>query len=690
MSNWLSRLLSGKDAGRKVDVASPADTSDRITDSVAQRRRGNECLNRGDVHGAIESYRQAVASDPNSVDAHTSLGFGLKEAGELEAAQAAFRAASKLQPHSFDSAYLLAQTCFELRQFEKAAEYFEKALALQPTFESLYGELGQALFEIRSMGRAHEVISEGIRRFPGNALFHFFRGNLCCATEKWAQATSCYRTALQLKPDLTLVHNNLANALKSQGKFLEAESYYRAALAVEPESDISLSNLGGALLAQGRLSEAVANLRRAIEINPRFTTAHGNLLFALSVDPQVTKGQYLNEAIAFGNSLANSVGQPFCDWLVELDDQAAAPLRVGLVSGKLCRNPVGYFLESVIANIDSSKVALVAYDTGGNEDELTRRIRPHFAQWENIVGMESTAVARKIRADRIHILVDLNGHTEGNLLPVFALKPSPVQVSWLGYWASTGVREIDYILADETGLPRTDQEYFTETVCYLPETRLCFTAPEPELPVAPLPATRNGFVTFGCFQARTKVNDNVLALWGQILKEVPGSRMNLASDQIDDAASLQEFLGRLQSAGIDPARVSVSGPVSREKYLANYGAVDIVLDTFPFTGGTTTCEALWMGVPTLTLAGTTMIARQGVAMLGCVGLVDWIARDETDYAAKAISYATALDDLAILRSGLRDRALRSALFDAPRFARHLEAAFSAMWQQKRNLAMEPG
>ena len=690
MSNWFSRLLSGKGAGITPEGAGPADATDRVIDSVSQRRRGNECLDRGDLRGAIDWYRQAVASDPHSADAHTSLGFGLKEAGDLEAAHGAFRAASQLQPDSFDPVYLLGQTCFALGQFDKAIECFEKALSLQPMFESLYGELCQALFEMRSMGRAHELITEGIRRFPGNAFFHFFLGNLYSAMEKWVQATSAYRDALRLKPDLLLVHNNLANALKSQGKFREAEGYYRAALAAEPDADICLSNLGGTLLAQGRLSEAVASLRRATQINPGFTTAHGNLLFALSVDPQITKGEYLSEAMAFGNALSNCVRQPFSDWLVEMDDRAVAPLRVGLVSGKLCRNPVGYFLESVLANMDSSKVALVAYATSAIEDELTRRIRPHFAQWENIVGMERTKVAQKIRADRIHILVDLNGHTEGNLLPVFALKPAPVQVSWLGYWASTGVREIDCILADETALPPTDREYFTETVYYLPETRLCFTAPRPELPVAPLPAIRNGFVTFGCFQARTKVNDRVLALWGQILKEIPDARMNLASDQIDDAASLQEFLERLQGAGIDPARVSVSGPISREKYLANYGAVDIVLDTFPFTGGTTTCEALWMGVPTLTLSGTTMIARQGAAMLGCVGLVDWIARDEADYVAKAVSHAAQLDDLAILRSSLRDRALGSALFDAPRFARSLETAFSAMWQQKGNSAMGPG
>jgi predicted O-linked N-acetylglucosamine transferase (SPINDLY family) len=782
-------------------------------------------LDSGDLRSAIDCYQKAVTSDPNSVDAFTSLGYALKEAGRLEEAQSALRKALKLQPDGFDPAYLLGQTCNDLRQFEKAAEYFEKALALQPAFESLYGELCHALFQIKATDQACEVITRGIQRYPQNATFHFFLGNIFSYVEERPKAMASYTTALKLNPGLTQAHTNLASvfraqgdldsavqqarcalkldsasadalachaanqgaaglledalvsyekalgadpahaasyrgkgnallqlgklgaaiecfdkalsiepdsaethrdmglvylelgkhsqaeessrkalalrpryasaqnnlgmALMSLGKLLEAEKHYLAALSIDADSDIYLSNLGGTQLAQGRLSEAVASFRRATEINPQFITAHTNLLYALSVDPTISRQQYLSEAIAFGKRLAASVGSPYRDWLASLEDETVAPLRIGLVSGKFCNNPVGYFLESVLANIDPTKLEMVAYATSAKEDELTFRIRPYFVQWENILGLERAKVAEKIRADRIHILVDLNGHTEGNLLPVFALKPAPVQVSWLGYWASTGVPTMDYMLADETSLPLDDKTYFTETVHYLPATRFCFTAPAPAVPVGPLPLLRNGFVTFGCFQTLTKINGGVLKAWGRILQAVPNSRLRLAVNQLNDTAFQQRFLQRLLEAGIDESRVTLVGPMPREKYLASYNQIDMVLDTFPYAGGTTTCEALWMGVPTLTLKGCTTIARQGAAMLACVGLDDWIAGDEADYVGKAISHAAALDELVSLRNTLRQRGLASALFDAPRFARNLENAFRAMWRQKRGLTREP-
>ncbi len=823
MSKWFERLFPGKKAGVEGAAATPA-SSDALAESVAHRQRGNQFLDKGDLHNAIDCYQKAVTSDPNSADAHTSLGFALKELGKLEGAQSALHIASSLKPDGFDPLYLLGQTCNDLRQFEKAAEYFEKALALQPVFESLYGELCHALFQIKAVDRARDIITTGIQRYPENASFHFFLGNLFSYLEQWPEATASYATALKLNPDLTQAHtnlaavfraqgnlesaqrharfaliadpaspdvlacvaanhvasgkldealagyekalaldpahapsyrgkgnvllklgkldtaiqsfdqaltiepdaaetyrdlglvylelgqyreaeensrkalvlrplypsaqNNLGMALTSLGRLLEAEQCYRTALSTDPDSDVYLSNLGGTQFAQGRMSEAVASFRRATELNPHFMTAHANLLYALSVDPTVSGEQYFNEALAFGKRLTASVGTPFSDWSVSQVGGTGTPLRIGLVSGKFCKGPVGYFLESVLANIDSTKLQLVAYASSAKEDELTMRMRPYFAQWESITGLENAAVAERIRSAGIHILLDLNGCTEGNLLPVFALKPAPVQVSWLGYWASTGMPQIDYVLADEASLPPDDTIYFSETVHHLPQTRFCFTAPAPEISVAPLPALRNGFVTFGCFQTLTKINDRVLRLWGEVLQAVPHSRLRLAVNQLNDLAFQRGFRQRLLEAGIDETRVTLVGPVPREKYLASYNLIDFVLDTFPYAGGTTTCEALWMGVPTLTLKGSTMIARQGVGLLTCVGLDDWIAQDAADYVAKAIRHAADLDRLVGLRSNLRERALGSALFDAPRFARNLENAFRAMWQQKLNRARE--
>jgi predicted O-linked N-acetylglucosamine transferase (SPINDLY family) len=299
-----------------------------------------------------------------------------------------------------------------------------------------------------------------------------------------------------------------------------------------------------------------------------------------------------------------------------------------------------------------------------------------------VFTLNDEAVARLIHADGIHILLDLSGHTAKNRLPVFAWKPAPVQATWLGYFASTGVAEMDYVLADETGVPDHQRANFSETVWYLPDTRLCFTPPDTDLPVASLPSLGKGYLTFGCFQNFAKLGDEVLAVWGRIFTALPNARLRLASKQLGDATVAAQLSLRLQQQGIAAARVTMHGAVPRRAYLEAHAEVDVLLDTFPYPGGTTTCEALWMGVPTLTLAGNTLLARQGASLLTAAGLPDWIATREADYVDKAIRLSGDLPKLAALRAGLREQVSTSPLFDAPRFARHFEDALWGMWQAR--------
>ena len=266
---------------------------------------------------------------------------------------------------------------------------------------------------------------------------------------------------------------------------------------------------------------------------------------------------------------------------------------------------------------------------------------------------------------------------------MFAWKPAPIQVSWLGYLASTGVPGMDYLLADPISLPDTNRKHFTEVIWHLPETANCLTPPtsNPRLPITPTPALRNGYITFGCFQNLSKINDTVLAVWARILRAMPTARLRLQIKQLTTENERIHLFQRVANAGIAPENVHIAGVIpGREAYLATHAEVDIILDTFPCPGITTTCEALWMGVPTLTLAGNTLLSRQGASLLSCVGLTDWIANDVNDYVARAIMHAGNISELAQLRAGLRERALSSPLFDAPRFANNLREAFLGMWQ----------
>jgi predicted O-linked N-acetylglucosamine transferase (SPINDLY family) len=312
------------------------------------------------------------------------------------------------------------------------------------------------------------------------------------------------------------------------------------------------------------------------------------------------------------------------------------------------------------------------------EDDLTARIKPRFAQWRRIDGLDDEAAARLIFADSPDVLLDLSGHTAHNRLGVFAWRPAPVQAGWLGYFATTGLAAMDWVIADRASVQEAQHAHFTERIWYLPQTRLCFTPPD-QAPVAgPLPAQANGFVTFGSFQNLGKVNEQVLALWSRVLEAVPGSRLRWQNALLADEATRDLVRRRMAARGIEPSRLRFQGKVSRRAYLAAYNEIDIVLDSFPYPGGTTTCEALWMGVPTVTLQGDRMLSRQGAALLAAAGVPQWIAGDQEEYVANAAALAGDLPALAELRRTLRERVATSALFDARRFAREFAQALHSM------------
>lgn len=623
--------------------------ADLPNESVACKKRGNEFLAQGRLEDAAECYRQAVAINPDYAEGFLNLGFVLREQKLYEEAERYLKQAVLINPKMEDAYYILGTISQEQGRLNEAIENFSKALELKPDFELIYRDLCNMLFKIGKNKIAKSFIKQGLSIYPESGQFHCSLGNLYVYENKLEKAIACYQKALSILPDDVALHSNMGKAFLEQGNMDQAMKWYRKALSLDPDSVESSSTL----------------------------------LFAQSFHANYSPAQYLAEAQHYGSKVL-AQAQPYTRWSDHPAGSDMQPLRVGLVSGDLKNHPVGFFLESILAHLDSSKIELVAYPTQSQEDEITARIKPRFDAWNSIAGLSDEAAARKIHEDGIHILIDLAGHTTHNRLPVFAWKPAPVQVSWLGYFASTGVPGMDYLLADLVSVPEPHRAYFTETVWYLPDTRLCFTPPVASARLAPSapPAVHNGFITFGCFQNVRKINDAVLVLWGRIFAFLPQARLRLQSMQMNCLAARELLLQRLAQAGISRQRVVIEGPMAREDYLAAHADVDIILDTFPYPGGTTTCEALWMGVPTVTLAGSTMLARQGASMLTCAGLEDWVANNEEDYVALALAHAADVNRLVQLRSGLRQQVLASSLFDAPRFARHLEDALQGMWQQK--------
>jgi len=816
MNNWLGRLFSGKKSSTQVAAQTPLASPDALTDSIAHRRRGNELLDRGDLQSAIACYQKAVASDPDSVDAHTSLGYALKEVGEFAAARTALQRAVELQPDSFDPVYLLAQTYRDLHLHEKAAICFEKAIALQPEFESLYGELCQALFEIKSMGKAREIIRSGIRRYPENASFHFFLGNLYSFMEEWQEATTAYKSALRLNPNLSQAHsnlasafraqgdlvtamqhaeialkldpsspdahvcmaanqeangnlklalagyesalgldaahatshlgkgkvllksrefeaateslkkalifdpdsaeacrdlgfvylelgrfpeaeeysrkalslrpmypsaqNNLGNALKMMGKLVEAEQYYKAALSIDPNSDVYLSNLGGVLLAQGRLVEALASFRRAIALDSQLMTGdahscYSNLLFALSHSEQLDEKELFFEHSRFSEKFEAPLqsARPKHTNTREPDRK----LRVGFVSGDLYSHVVAQFIRPVLAHLSSDPgLSLHAYYNNPREDSETELLKSYFECWCPVVGLSDAEMAKQIGDDAIDILIDLSGHTGLNRMLTFARKAAPVQASWLGYPGSTGLRAMDYYLADKFVLPVGEfDDQFTEKIVHLPALAP-FRPNDLAPPVSALPALANGFVTFGSFNRASKINRAVVACWAELLRAVPTARMLI--EGVPEDGQCMEWL---EQEGITRERLSWHGRNGVKAYHELHHQVDICLDTFPYNGATTSWCAIWMGVPTLTVVGRTPAARYGAAIMGQMGLSTFVAQDKQDFVAKGSYWAEHQSELADLRSGMRARFGQSTAGQADLIAGALANALRTMWQR---------
>jgi len=646
----------------------------------AYNNLGNALKDQGELEDAVTCYRKALSLNPDFAEAHYNLGITLKNQGKFDEAISSFRRTLSLKPDFFEAYFNLANTYRNQGKLDDAATSYRQALKLKPGYVQALGNLGIVLSNQNKLDDAVAYFRQALKLKPDLAETHYNLANTLKIQDKPAEAIASYRQALKLKPDFAEAYYNLGNVLTDEFKLGEAAACFRQASILKPDFALAYNNLGIALRKLGKLDEAVTNYRQALILNSEYAEAHSNLLFCLNYFPNQSISQYLEEARHFGRIVTNMVSMPFSEWVCPSNPTR---LRVGLVSGDFQNHPVGFFLENLLTNIDPTQLRLIAYPTKHFKDALTTRIRSRFTAWKPLADLDDETAAQQIHNDGIHILLDLAGHTAHNRLPVFAWKPAPVQATWLGYFASTGIAEMDYIIADPITVPESHKAHFTEEVWYLPDTRFCFSPPvtAEELRPSPLPALRNGYITFGCFQNTVKINDAVLAAWGRIFQLMPNARLRLRDRLLYSGTIRRQLQNRLVKHGIDLKQVILEKNLPRDEYLASYTDIDIILDTFPFNGGTTTCEALWMGVPTVTLLGNSMISRQGASLLTYAGLTDWIAGDVERYVAMTIERASDLDKLARLRAGLRRQVLASPLFDGKRFARHFEEAMWGMWKK---------
>ena len=550
------------------------------------------------------------------------------------------------------------------------------AIALWPDHAPAHGNLGAALYEVGQLDEAIAAMERAIALDPALPGVHGNLGNVLRDKGRHDEAIAAHRREIALRPEDAAAHANLGVALHAANQPDLAIAALGRAIALEPHFASAHNNLASVLKDQGHLDLALDSLRKALEIKPDLAEAASNLLFLLHHHPDHDARSLLAAhrqwAARFALPLAAEIGPHANDRTPE------RRLRVGFVSPDFRGHPVGRLLLPLFANSDRRQVEMVAYSDVRAPDALTAQLETLASAWHPIVGLSDPQVAEKIRADRIDILVDLALHTAHNRMRVFARKPAPVQVTMLGMPTTTGLDTIDYRLTDPYLDPpeKSDRDYAERSV-RLPYCFWCYSPPEAAPEVAPLPALKNGFITFGCLNQLAKVTHPALQLWAHILQSLPGARLLLYAPPGSHRQAIRALFG---DAGIASERIEFAARMTFEEYLTRYQDLDLCLDPFPFNGATTSLDALWMGVPVVTLAGRTAVGRGGVSILSNAGLTELIALTPEQYVAIALELAKDLATLAELRAQLRQQMQASPLTDGKRYATDVDAAFRRMWQ----------
>lgn len=605
---------------------------------------------RGDQHRAVELISNAIRHAPENSLFHFNLGNALLASGATEAGIEALQHSTKLNPERVDAWINLGLALIDAKRHSEAVSAFEQVLELAPehdvdiAFASALVGAETTRNDPRVLDRAIELLESKPRR----------------GYESYAAGVI------------------LARALEHRNRLSEAIAQHQALLELNPEHVGIRNNLARCQIRLGLVDEARKHYRLCVKAAPEKFHAFSALLAGLNYAPDLTPEAHEAEMRNWESQLA----QPCYPRELDFPNDRAPerPLKIGYLSPDLRQHVVGHNFLPVLEHRDRDRFSVVCYHIGKMEDDMSRRIAALSDDWRHIHGASDDEVAAVIREDSVDILVDLSGHTSKTQPLVFARKPAPVQVSWLGYFDTTGLATMDWFITDPYSSPPGQKQYFAERLYRLPHTRLYY-HPYPDMPeVGELPAKRNGYVTFGCLNNLAKINTQVLDLWAQILAASPTSRLLIQTLALCDKLNLKRFRTLCVERGIDSAQIELRPATPLEKFAQTYHEIDVALDPFPFCGGFTSFDALWMGVPVITLEQQRLVGRQTLGMLMNLGLPYLIARTKGDYVSLALGLGSDCRKLEQLRSELRTRFLQSPLIDHLQFTGELERAYRFFWK----------
>ena len=642
----------------------------------AHNNLGNALKEAGHADQAIACYRRALQINPDHLLARSNLGLVLEETGALNEAAACFQSVLERMPDAVDALCNLGNIFKKQEKLQDAEACFRRALKIRPDMAELHFNLGNTLKDLKRSLDAEVSYRQAIQIRPDYAEAYYNLGVTQMLAGWMSEAEESLRNALRLKPDYADAYSNLGVVLQGVGRMDEGVACYQRVVQINPGSADAYNNLGNALRDSGKLEEAKAVYRQALELDPGHAEAHSNLIFALDLAAGISIEEMQYERRRWGRMhaahlLGSAIHQNIPD--------ATRRLRIGYVSADFRTNSAPTVFAAMLFDYDRAHFDVFAYSNETRTTELTERFEQSVTGWRNIFGKSDDEVAAMIRQDGIDILVDLSGHSGRNRLPVFAMKPAPVQVTAWGYSTGTGIKAIDALFSDPILIPPEERALYAEQIRYLPvffSYYPCQTPPE----VGPLPALTAKQITFGTFTRMEKVTEETYRAWAEVLLAVPGSRMMFKNHEMDHARARERVTGYFTRAGVAAERLIFRGRTKWEEHLAAFNQIDIALDTFPQGGGVTTLEGLLMGVPLITLCWPTFAGRTGKSILTALGLPDWVAETPEQYVEIARQKAQDIQALDSLRRQLRDRLKSSVIGDTRGYARIVEQEYRSLWR----------
>lgn len=634
---------------------------------------------------ALAAMQKVVELMPQDAEARINLGRELHGRGQNEAAAASYRHALLIAPDHVDACILLGIVLKDMGQLDQVVTCFRQALAIRPDYAEIHSNLGNALLDLGCLDEAIESYRRALVLKPDYAEAHSNLANALVEAGQPQNAVLSSRRALALSPDFADAHNHLGNALKALGQFDSAAESYRRAVEINPDFAVAHNNLGTALQDMGRLDEAEASYCRAMQIKPDYADAYSNLLYFYAYHATVDSSSYLGQARLWEQiGISECEHQAVSERLLKRMSLEGRRLRVGYVSGDFCQHAVSYFIEQIFSHHDKSRIELFAYSNTRLTDIVTERLKALAEHWIVVTGWSVFEIRRHIEADGIDVLIDLSGHTAQNCLKVFAQRAAPVQAHYLGYFASTGLKAMDYWIGDAVLTPPETDSHFSERVWRLPRVWVSYEG-KPDLPVSGWYPDEEGTIWLGSFNNLAKLTPQTLSLWARVLHALPEGKLLLKTKALVDEVNCQRILKVMSGHGVDTDRIELqdgSNTVDWYSHMAYYDRLDIALDPIGGVGGgTTTCDALWMGVPVITLEGDRMASRMTSSMLKALGQDDWVARSEVEYVNKVVTLARDIDSRRRLRKAQRVHMAESALCDARGLVQCLEHAYFDMYQR---------